>query len=187
MKTAKHGERWLVAPILLTTAALLLTLGSPTPVQSASTFDYSGQKMGVGSNLGLALFSMNIGAAFQWGATMKIQLYEGFHLEPGIHMAIKSGGFDLNFCPTPMYQFRLRKFPLHPYASFGPAVHIQHATIDNKGYTKGRFALHWGGGAEWMITPQFSIFNDYKYMLVLGSPAPDIFTITAGGYFYFDM
>ena len=187
MKTASNCARGLVTGITLTALALLLALGSPAAVQSASPFDYSGQKMGIGSDLGLALFSMDIGAAFQWGATMKIQLHEGFHLEPGVHMAVKSGGWDLNFAPTPMYQFRFRKFPIHPYATFGPAVHIQHATIDNKGYTKGRFALHWGGGAEWLITPQFSIFNDYKYMLVLGSPAPDIFTLTVGGYFYFDM
>lgn len=164
---------------------VFLCLPGDASAQKRKVFDYSNQGIGIGSNMGIGIMSSSVGAGFQFGGTAKIHIYEGVFMEPGWHMFVKSGGWDMAFCPTPMYQLRFANFPIHPYGTFGPALHIQHATFNKKGYTKGRFALHWGFGGEWMLTPQFSIFNDYKYMLILGSPAPDIFTITVGGYFYF--
>ncbi|MFH1688529.1 MAG: outer membrane beta-barrel protein [bacterium] len=161
-----------------------LCLPAVVAAQKAKTFDYSKNNFGIGGDMGLGIASSSVGAGFQWGASVKLGLHKGFFLEPGFHMYVKSGGWDMCFDPAPRYVLRFAKFPIHPYAGFGPALHIQHATIDNKGATKGRVGLQWGWGGEWVINKQFSVFNDYKYQLILGTPAPDIFTITVGAYFY---
>jgi hypothetical protein len=54
---------------------------------------------------------------------------------------------------------------------------------DGGGDTSVKFGIHWTFGAELAVTPNVSIYNDYKFHLIFDSP--DVFAITAGCLFWF--
>jgi hypothetical protein len=164
-------------------AAALIVTAMLFPAQSMAQsrmWDYSGQKLGVGGDLGLGVASSNVGVGFQWGVNTKFKILRdyGFYITPGFMMYVKSGAWQMTITPAPIYQFRFRKFPVHPYAGLCPNFHITHAGNQ----TNARMGIHWNWGAEWLITPEIGLYNDYKFQLVFKSP--DVFTITAGMTYY---
>jgi hypothetical protein len=161
-------------------AAMMIMLAAPLDVsaQRSQVWDYSGQGLGIGGNMGLGVASAKVGVGFQFGFSSKIKIYRGLYLDPGWHMFVKSGAWMMTFCPAPQYIFRFRDFPLHPYGGFGPTFNIAHGANE----TKARMGLHWTVGAEWLITEQIAVYQEDRFHLVFKSP--DVFTITAGMYYY---
>jgi len=176
-----------------------LVHSAPADAAGKKLFDYQGRKIGAGGYLGLGVVSQEVGATFQFGARAKINLWRGINLDPGFNMYIKKGGWDITFSPAPQYIFRFAKVIVHPYAGFGPALHIFHVpgeetrewdpwtgqwvTKKGKGETGVRFGLHWTWGVEIALTPEISLYNDYRFHLVF--EAPDIFSLTVGIYYFF--
>ncbi len=178
------GARRPAAVLLAAMLALIvLLLPCDTSAQQTGrsrTWDYSGQRFGLGGDLGLGVASSNVGVGFQWGVNTKYKVLKdyGFYIVPGFMMYVKSGAWQMTITPAPVYQFRFRKFPVHPYAGLCPNFHITHGGNQ----TKARMGIHWNFGAEWLITPEIGLYNDYKFQLIFKSP--DVFTITAGMTYY---
>lgn len=170
----------LFAVALLLAAVLLPADASAQRTVRSRTFDYSGQRFGFGGDLGLGVASSKVGVGFQWGVNTRYRILKnyGFYIVPGFMMYVKSGAWQMTITPAPVYQFRFRKFPVHPYAGLCPNFHITHAGNQ----TKARMGIHWNFGAEWLVTPEIGLYNDYKFQLVFKSP--DVFTITAGMTYY---
>ena len=190
--TKRKWAKWVVG------LAVVLVLGLPQGLlaRTGGVFDYSGRRLGLGGYAGLGVATSDVGAGFQFGVTAKVKIWQGIQLDPGFNMFVRSGYWDMVLAPAPQYIFRLRRFPIHPYAGFGPALHIWHAggsTTTYDYYTGGfyrtsysetevKFGLHWTVGAEWAINERVSLYNDYKFHLVFD--APDLFTMVVGVYYF---
>ena len=181
--------------LLVTILITAVVLPTDSFAQKRQTFDYSSKKLGFGGFIGLGVATSNVGAGFSFGGSSKIQAWQGIYLDPGFNWYIKSGAWMLSFAPAPQYMFRFKDFIMHPYAGFGPAFHIVHASggggekvwIPGRGWvepgdTSVKFGLHWTFGTEIVLNEKISLYNDYKFHLIFDSP--DLFNITAGAIFY---
>lgn len=197
-----YAQRYLtlIAGVIMTATVVAggALAGSPADRSTSRLFDYSHRGLGLGGYIGLGVASQGGGAGFQFGVTSKIRMWQGIMLDPGFHMYVRSGVWAIALQPAPQWIFRFRKSKVHPYAGFGPAIYIVHHSNQNagldfddffgfndpfdRGGTGVKFGLHWTWGAELALTPNISLYNDYKFHLVFEEA--DLFSLTFGMYYY---
>ena len=177
--------------------AVIAAVAVPNKAEAAGgIWDFENNNLGLGGNLGLGVASLKVGVGFQFGLNARLRLYKGLYMDPGWHMYLgrvgegdhKTSVWMMTMTPSPVYVFRFRHFPLHPYGGFCPTFNICHAgSIGGaKAETKVRVGLALTFGGEWLVTPDIGLYEENRFHMVFGEGQPDVFSFTAGMLYYLD-